>query len=310
MGIERTGSERKMGDVREKEGSGTQESNMVTEGLRLRDGPVGGYRRRIEERMYSAGLKERTHEEIREMADGRKKDRSGTQDSNRATEDSTYEHRWRDGPGRGNRRRAEERLYNAGLQERTREEMREHVTRSGKRYNRMERDTGREGLSLCDKVRQEVEDIVEKLDRQDTGTVDIQRIVREGLWTLSDTVEREVVGMRERMAETVRKKVEVEVGEIKDMVKGVEERTKRNEELVLERLKRLEERLKESEDRESSARERLERVEDRLSDNEGEKGQDRVSDRIEKIEEKINVLEHKLENMRTDKDREKVWGQD
>ena len=305
MGIERTGSERKMGDVREKEGSVTQESNMVTEGLRLRDGPVGGYRRRIEERLYSAGLKERTHEEIREMAVGRKKDRSGTQDSNRATEDSTYEHRWRDGPGRGNRRRAEERLYNAGLQERTREEMREHVTRSGKRYNRMERDTGREGLSLCDKVRQEVEDIVEKLDRQDTSTVDIQRIVREGLWTLSDTVEREVVGMMESMAETVRKKVEVEVGEIKDMVKGVEEMTKRNEELVLERMKRLEERLKESEDRESSARERLERVEDRLCDNEGEKGQDRVSDRIEKIEEKINVIEHKLENMRKDKDREK-----
>ena len=52
MGIERTGSERKMGDVREKEGSGTQESNRVTEGLRLRDGLVGGYRRRIEERMY------------------------------------------------------------------------------------------------------------------------------------------------------------------------------------------------------------------------------------------------------------------
>ena len=65
MGIERTGSERKMGDVREKEGSGTQESNRVTEGLRLRDGPVGGYRRRIEERMYNAGLQERTREETR-----------------------------------------------------------------------------------------------------------------------------------------------------------------------------------------------------------------------------------------------------
>ena len=27
------------------------------------------------------------------------------------------------------------------------------------------RDTGREGLSLCDKVRQELEEIVEKMDR-------------------------------------------------------------------------------------------------------------------------------------------------
>ena len=106
MGIERTGikrtdSERKMEDIREKEG------------LRLRDGPVGGYRRRAEERMYDAGLQESTHEERREMGDCREKDGIGTQDSNRVTEDSTYEHRWRDGPGRGNRRRAEERMYNA-----------------------------------------------------------------------------------------------------------------------------------------------------------------------------------------------------
>ena len=53
-------------------------------------------------------------------------------------------------------------------------------------------------------------------------------------------------------------------------------RVKRNEELVVERMKRLEERLKESEDREISARESLERVEDRLKGNEEEKGQDKV----------------------------------
>ena len=228
-----------MGDGREKDGPGKQDSNRVTEGLRWRDGPGRGNRRRAEERMYNAGLQERTHEERRELGDGREKDGSGTQDSNRVTEDRTYEHRWRDGPGRGNRRRAEERMYNAGLQERT-QERKEHVTRSGRMYNRMERDTGRdtgrEGLALCDKVRQELEEIMEKMDRQDTSTEDRKRIVREGLWTLSDTVERELVGIRVRMAETVREKVEVEIAEIKDMVKGVEERAKRNEEMVLERM--------------------------------------------------------------------------
>ena len=76
MGIERTGvkgigSERKMGDAREKEGTGTQDDNRTTEGLRLKDGPMGGYRGRAEERMYNAGLQERTHEDGREMGDGR-----------------------------------------------------------------------------------------------------------------------------------------------------------------------------------------------------------------------------------------------
>ena len=65
-------------------------------------------------------------------------------------------------------------------------------------YNRMERDTERGGLSLCDKVRQGSEDIMEKMDRQETSTEDIKRIVREGLMTLSDTVEREMTGIRER----------------------------------------------------------------------------------------------------------------
>ena len=43
-------------------------------------------------------------------------------------------------------------MYNEGRQERTNEEIREHVTRSGRMYNRMERDTERGGLSLSDKV--------------------------------------------------------------------------------------------------------------------------------------------------------------
>ena len=81
------------------------------------------------------------------------------------------------------------------------------------------------------------------MDRQDTSTEDIKRIVGEGLMTLSDTVEREMTGMRERMAETVMWNVEVEVAEIKTMVERLEERAKRKEDLVMERMKKLEEKL-------------------------------------------------------------------
>ena len=113
---------------------------------------------------------------------------------------------------------------------------------------------------------------MEKMDRQGASTEDIKSTVREGLRTLSDTVEREMAGMSVRMAETVREKVEAEVAEIKDIVKGVKKRAIRNEEMVMERMRRLEDRLKESADRETSTRERLERIEDRLMDIEGEKG--------------------------------------
>ena len=44
-------------------------------------------------------------------------------------------------------------------------------------YNRMEMDTERGGLSLYDKVRQGSEDIMKKIDRQQTSTEDIKRIV-------------------------------------------------------------------------------------------------------------------------------------
>ena len=91
------------------------------------------------------------------------------------------------------------------------------------------------------------------MDRQETSTEDIKGIVREGLKTLSDTVEREMTGLRERMAETVRRKVEVEVAEIKAMVERLEEREKRKEELVMERMRKLEERLNESVSRETIA---------------------------------------------------------
>ena len=67
--------------------------------------------------------------------------------------------------------------------------------------------------------------------------------------TMSDTVEREITGMSEKMAETVRRNVEVEVDEIKSMM----ERSKRKDELIMERMKKLEERLKESEDKETIA---------------------------------------------------------
>ena len=83
----------------------------------------------------------------------------------------------------------------------------------------------------------------DKMDRQETSTEDIKRIVGEGLMTLSDTVEREMTGMRERMAETVMWNVEVEVAEIKTMVERLEERAKRKEDLVMERMKKLEEKL-------------------------------------------------------------------
>ena len=39
---------------------------------------------------------------------------------------------------------------------------------------------------------------MKKMDKQETSTEDIKRIVREGLMTLSDTVEREMTGIRER----------------------------------------------------------------------------------------------------------------
>ena len=83
----------------------------------------------------------------------------------------------------------------------------------------------------------------DKMDRQETSTEDIKRIVGEGLMTLSDTVEREMTGMREKMAETVMRNVEVEVAEIKTMVERLEERAKRKEDLVMERMKKLEEKL-------------------------------------------------------------------
>ena len=183
---------------------------------------------------------------------------TGIHDSNRVTEDRAWEHR-----RRGRRRSTEERMYNEGLQERTNEERRVHVTRSGRMYNRMERDTEIGGLSLCNKVRQGSEYIMKKMDRQEISTEEIKRIVREGLMTLSDTVEREMTGMSERMGETVKRNVEVEVAEIKAMVERLEERAKRKEELVMERMRKQEERLKESEDKETKASKRLE---DRLKE--------------------------------------------
>ena len=58
-------------------------------------------------------------------------DRSGIQDSIRVTEDSAREQRRRVDKGRGHRSSTEERMYNEGRQERTKEEIREHVTSSG-----------------------------------------------------------------------------------------------------------------------------------------------------------------------------------
>ena len=46
----------------------------------------------------------------------------------------------------------------------------------------MERDTERGGLSLCDKVRQGSEDIMEKMDRQETSTEDSKGRPYDTVW--------------------------------------------------------------------------------------------------------------------------------
>ena len=48
----------------------------------------------------------------------------------------------------------------------TNEERREHVTRSGRRYNRTEMDAEREGWSMSDTMRKGSDNILRKLDSQ------------------------------------------------------------------------------------------------------------------------------------------------
>ena len=64
----------------------------------------------------------------------------------------------------------------------------------------MERDTEREVRTLSDRVKLGSEDILRKMDRQETSTEDIKRIVMEGLMSMSDIVEKEMTGVSEIMA--------------------------------------------------------------------------------------------------------------
>ena len=62
------------------------------------------------------------------------------------------------------------------------------MTRSGRRYNRTEMNTEREGWSLSDTMRKGSDNILSMLDRQEDSTEGVKRIVREGLLLMSDTI--------------------------------------------------------------------------------------------------------------------------
>ena len=202
------------------------------------------------------------------------------------------------------------------------------MTRSGRMYNRMERDKEREVITLSNMVRKGSEDILRKMDRHDMSNEDTKRIVREGLLALSDTVEREMTGISEKMSEAVRRVVEVEVAEMKDRIERLEERARTREDMVSDMARKVEERTKESvenetmmshkleraEDRiketeeelknmeQKRITERLEKVEERLEDSEEEKRQDDREHRLEKLEEKIVDTENILASIRHDKE--------
>ena len=176
-------------------------------------------------------------------------------------------------------------------------------------------------------MRKGSDDMLSRLDRQDS-TEGIKRIVREGLLLLADTVEREMKGISESISESVRKRVEAELAEMKDLVGRLEERVKMKDNRMTERMRKLEESMKEGEDKEITVShtlqkteerikeneeklrtlrqeeltERLGKVEDSLKDIEKEKRQDNVSDRMEKKEEKINDTEDSLAYMRKHKE--------
>ena len=257
---------------------------------------------------------------------------TGRQIDSRDTKDTTGDriggYRRKAGAGVRHSPNKEERLS----EDLTNEERREHVTRSGRRYNRTEMNTEREGWSLSDTMRKGSDNILSMLDRQEDSTEGVKRIVREGLLLMSDTVEREMKGISESISESVRKSVEAELSEMKDIVGRLEERVKMKDDKMTERMRKLEERMKEVEDKEITVSltlqkteerireneekmrtlrqdeltERLCKVEDSLKDIEKEKRQDNVSDRMEKIEEKINDTKDRLASMRKDKESTRV----
>ena len=266
--------------------------------------------------------------------EGEKRNMDGTvrQDKDRDTTDSTGRdtggYRRRAGAGVRQRSSTVDQGCDKGEHARTNEERSEHVTRTGRMYNRMERDKEREVITLSNMVRKGSEDILRKMDRHDTSNEDTKRIVREGLLALSDTVEREMTGISEKMSEAVRRVVEVEVAEMKDRIERLEERARTREDMVSDMARKVEERTKESvenetmmshkleraEDRiketeeelknmeQKRITERLEKVEERLEDSEEEKRQDDREHRLEKLEEKIVDTENILASIRHDKE--------
>ena len=151
-------------------------------------------------------------------------------------------------------------------------------------------DLGCEDITLRDRVKQGSEDILRRMDRQDTSNEDIKRIVREGLTTLADTVEREVKGIREKLSEVVRRNVEVEVAEMKDRMDKLEERARTGEDTVTEMLRKVGERMEEYVEKETRMSHKLEKAEDRIKEMEEElrkTGQNKITERLEKVEERL-----------------------
>ena len=72
-------------------------------------------------------------------------------------------------------------------------------------------------------MRKGSDNILRRLDRQEDSTEGIKRTVREGLLLLSDTLEREIKGIKENILEAARKRVEGELVEIKDLLGRLEE---------------------------------------------------------------------------------------
>ena len=167
--------------------------------------------------------------------DGSRKVTGRQIDSKDTTGDRTGGYRRRAGAGVRHSSNNEDRIS----EDMTNEERREHVTRSGRRYNRTEMDTESEGWSMSDTMRKGSDNILRKLDSQKDSTEGIKRTVREGLLLLSDTLEREMKGINEKISESVSKRVEVELAEMKDMLGRLEERVKLKEDTVNERIRKL-----------------------------------------------------------------------
>ena len=228
------------------------------------------------------------------MRDDGSRKATGRQIDSRDTKDTTGEriggYRRKAGAGVRHSPSKEEKLS----EDLTNEERREHVTRSGRSYNRTEVNTEREGWSLSDTMRKGSDNILSMLDRQEDSTEGVKRIVREGLLLMSDTVEREMKGISESISESVRKSVEAEISQMKDIVGRLEERVKMKDDKMTERMRKLEERMKEVEDKEITVSLTLQKTEERIRENEEKMRtlrQDKLTERLCKVEDSLKDIE-------------------